>query len=80
MSTFTPAKKGAFEWVQCQQFAIVGPGKSYVLKGLIQLCKNEQLVVAELAPSGIAAHFIGGTTIHNCNSTLENGTIKAGRL
>ena len=47
ISTFTPYQKRAFEWVQCQldlnkplQVAVVGPagtGKSYLLKGLIQL-------------------------------------------
>ena len=47
ISTFTPSQKRAFEWVQCQldlnkslQVAVVGPagtGKSYLLKGLIQL-------------------------------------------
>ena len=53
ISTFTPSQKRAFEWVQCQlnmgkplQVAIVGPagtGKSYLLKGLIQLCKKEAI-------------------------------------
>ena len=72
------------------QVAVVGPagtGKSYLLKGLIQLCKNKQLVIAKLAPSGVAAHLIGGTTIHNffsldidCNSTLENDTVEVARL
>ena len=64
--------------------AIVGPagtGKSYLLTGLIELAKSKGLVVSKLAPSGIAAHLIGGTTVHNyfsldinCNSILENGT------
>jgi ABC-type transport system involved in cytochrome bd biosynthesis fused ATPase/permease subunit len=46
-STFTPSQQRAFDWVQCQldlgkpaQAAIVEPagtGKSYLLKGLIQL-------------------------------------------
>ena len=96
ISTFTPSQKRAFEWVQCQlelnkplQVAIVGPAgteKSYLLKGLIQLCKTKQLVVAKRAPSGVAAHLIGGT-IHNFfsldidyNSTLENGTVEVARL
>ena len=97
ISTFTPSQKRAFEWVQCQldlgkplQVAIVGPagtGKSYLLKGLIQLCKYRQLVVAKLAPSGVAAHLIRGTTMHNlfsldidCNSSLENSTVEVARL
>ena len=60
ISTFTPSQKRAFEWVQCQldlnkslQVAVVGPagtGKSYLLKGLIQLCKNKKLVVAISLP------------------------------
>lgn len=59
-----------------------GAGKSYLLKGLIELAKSKGLVVTKVAPSGVAAHLIGGTTLHNlfsldieCNSTLENGTV-----
>ena len=83
--------------MQCQlelgkpvQAAIVGPagtGKSYLLRGLIQLCKSKLLVVSKLAPSGVAAHLIGGTTVHkffsldvDCNSSLENGTVKVASL
>ena len=58
ISTFTPLRKRAFEWVQGQlelgkplQVAIVGPagtGKSYLLRGLIQMCKSKLLVVSKL--------------------------------
>ena len=70
--------------------AIVGPagtGKSYLLRGLIELLKSKQLVVMKLAPSGVAAHLIGGTTLHNffglnieCHSSLENGTVQVAKL
>ena len=95
VSTFTPSQKRAFEWMEGQldlnkplQVAIgpAGTGKSYLLWGLIQLCKNKLLVVSKLAPSGVAAHLIGGT-IHNffsldvdCDSSLENGTVEVARL
>ena len=58
-----------------------GTGKSYLLNALIELMRSHGLVVAKLAPSGVAAHLIGGQTIYHffsldieCNSTLEHGT------
>ena len=48
--------------------AIIGPagtGKSYLLQALIKQMRSQCLVVCKLAPSGVAAHLIGGTTIHN---------------
>ena len=64
-----------------------GTGKSYLLKGLIELAKSKGLVVTKVAPSGVAAHLIGGTTLHNffsldieCNSNLENGTVQVTKL
>ena len=97
ISTFTESQSRAFKWVENQlaaskqiTAAIVGPagtGKSYLLPGLIELLKTKQLVVMKLAPSGVAAHLIGGTTIHNffvldidCNSSLENGTVQVAKL
>jgi len=94
LASFTPSQHRAFDWTtaaldsQSQiQVAIVGPagtGKSYLLNALIEMMRARGLVVAKLAPSGVAAHLIGGTTIHNffglnihCDSSLENGTAKA---
>jgi len=48
--------------------AVVGPtgtGKSYLLNRLMDLMRSCGLVVAKLTPSSVAAHLIGGTTIHN---------------
>ena len=96
ISTFTEAQLRAYRWIEDQfnnkqvRAAIVGPagtGKSYLLKGLIELAKSSGLVVTKVAPSGVAAHLIGGTTLHNffsldieCNSTLENGTVQVTKL
>ena len=75
VGTFTESQLRAYRWIESQlnggkqvNAAVVGPagtGKSYLLKGLIELAKSKQLVVGKLAPSGVAAHLIGGTTIHN---------------
>ena len=75
IQTFTESQLRAYRWVE-KEFndnrqvfaAIVGPagtGKSYLLNGLIELAKSKGLVVTKLAPSGVAAHLIGGTTVHN---------------
>ena len=97
VSTFTESQLRAYRWVEGQfnqnkqvRAAIVGPagtGKSYLLNGLIELAKSKGLVVTKVAPSGVAAHLIGGTTLHNffsldieCNSTLENGTVQVTKL
>ena len=49
--------------------------------------RSQCLVVCKLAPSGVPAHLISGTTIHNflCldlgyNSSLENGVFQTTRL
>ena len=72
------------------QAAIIGPagtGKSYLLQALIKQLRSQCLVVCKLAPSGVAAHLIGGTTIYNffsldleLNCSLENGTFQTTRL
>ena len=97
VNTFTESQLRAYRWVEGQfnqnklvHAAIVGPagtGKSYLLKGLIELARSKGLVVTKVAPSGVAAHLIGGTTLHKffsldieCHSTLENGTVEVTKL
>ena len=70
--------------------AIIGPagtGKSYVLNAIVAYWRKNGLVVAKLAPSGVAAHLIEGVTIHhlfnldidlNCN--LQHGTAQTTML
>ena len=95
--TFTPSQQAAFEWLtgklQCGDklsAAIIGPagtGKSYVLNAIVAHCRRNGLVVAKLAPCGVAAHLIEGVTIHrffnldielNCN--LQHGTAQTTTL
>ena len=97
VDTFTPSQQAAFEWLtgklQCGDklsAAIIGPagtGKSYVLNAVVAHCRRNGLVVAKLAPSGVAAHLIQGVTIHrffnldielNCN--LQHGTAQTTTL
>ena len=60
-----------------------GCGKSYVMGAIVTFLKNNNLVVTKLAPSGVAASLIKGTTIHivlkldiTCKTSLENGTVR----
>ena len=95
--SFTDSQQRAFQWITSEiehnrqvQAAVIGPagtGKTYLLQALIHKIKNLCLVVCKLAPSGVDAHLIGGTTIHNffCldleyNTSLENGTFQTTRL
>ena len=97
IETFTESQLRAYRWIESQfndnkhvRAAIVGPagtGKSYLLKGLIELARSKGLVVTKVTPNGVAAHLIGGTTLHNffaldiqCDSSLENGTVQAAKL
>ena len=74
VDTFTESQLRAYRWIEGEfnnkqvRAAIVGPagtGKSYLLKGLIELAKSKGLVVTKVATSGVATHLIGGTTLHN---------------
>ena len=68
VQTFTESQLRAFQWVKdkfesneqlmAAVVGLAGTGKSYLLKGLIELAKSKNLVVSKLAPSG-AAHFSG---------------------
>ena len=60
VDTFTESQLRAYRWIEGQfnnnrqvRTAIVGPagtGKSYLLKGLIELAKSKALVVTNVAP------------------------------
>ena len=58
--------------------AVVGPagkGKSYLLKGLIELVKSKGLVVTKLAPSGVDKQkwyvHHGLTMWYTCDSYMQ---------
>ena len=94
-SKFTDSQARAFRWIQdgIQQSAspllaafvgAAGCGKSFLMGGIVQFLRQSNLVVSKLAPSGVAASLIKGTTIHNFfgldieyNSSLEKGTVEA---
>ena len=97
IDTFTESQLRAYRLIEDKitnhnqiSAAVVGPagtGKSYLLKAVIELAKTRSLVVGKLAPSGVAAYLIGGTTIHNFfgldiegNSSLENGSTQIAKL
>ena len=80
VDSFTESQLRAYRWIKGQfnnnkqvHAVIVGPagtGKSYLLKGSMGLAKCKGLVVTKVAPSGVAAHLIGDTTLHNIISFL----------
>ena len=94
-SKFTDSQARAFQWIQdgIQQSSspllaafvgAAGCGKSFLMGGIVQYLRQSNLVVSKLAPSGVAASLIKGTTIHNFfslditgKSSLEKGTVEA---
>ena len=93
-SKFTPSQQRTFDWIRNAiqdsgqvLAAIVGAagcGKSFVMGAIVAHLKQCNLVVTKLAPSGVAASLIKGTTIHKFfkmditgKSSLENGTVDA---
>ena len=97
-SKFTESQQRAFDWLKnsIEQnssqilVALVGAagcGKSFVMGAMVEYLRQCNLVVTKLAPSGVAASLIKGTTIHNFfkidiygKTSLENGTIDASLL
>ena len=96
-STFTESQLRTFRWIESNldlgnhiRAAIIGPagtGKSYLQKAIIELAKTKGLITTKVAPSGVAATLIEGTTLHNFygldingDSHLEKGNIQAARL
>ena len=74
-SKFTPSQERAFNWLKGSigdggsqvLSAIVGAagcGKSFMMGAMVEYLKQCNLVVTKLAPSGVAASLIKGTTIH----------------
>ena len=92
---FTASQQRAFDWLKYSVeqnssqilVAVIGAagcGKSFVMGAMVEYLRQCNLVVTKLAPSGVAASLIKGTTIHNFfkidisgNSSLENGTVDA---
>ncbi|OQV24828.1 putative ATP-dependent DNA helicase PIF1 [Hypsibius exemplaris] len=64
-----------------------GVGKSYLLKALVAWLRDRHITFAKCATTGIAAHLIGGRTVHNFlgmdfefNSRIQHGTFQAKAL
>ena len=95
ISKFTPSQQRAFDWltkvIEQDDYQVLvalvgaaGCGKSFVMGAMVEYMSQYKLVVAKLAPSGVAAPLIKGTTIHSFfklditgKTSLENGTVDA---
>ena len=75
-SKFTPYQERAFNWLKSSVkhgdsqvlgtiVGAAGCGKSFMIGAMVEYLKQCNLVVIKLAPSGVAASLIKGTTIHN---------------
>ena len=76
ISKFTPSQQRAFDWltkaIECDDYQVLvalvgaaGCGKSFVMGAMVEYMRQCKLVVTKLAPSGVAASLIKGTTIHS---------------
>ena len=94
VSTFSESQRQAFNYITQSLSsgkqvltAIIGEagtGKSYLLKGIVEHATQIlHMSTKKLATTGVAAHLIGGETLHHffgmgidAKSWLENGTIE----
>ncbi|OWA55113.1 hypothetical protein BV898_19497 [Hypsibius exemplaris] len=93
----TPSQRSAFtyatdKWEAGQPVRLLitggaGVGKSYLLKALVAWLRDRHITFAKCATTGIAAHLIGGRTVHSFlgmdfefNSRIQHGTFQAKAL
>ena len=92
ITSLTKSQKEAYDYVNeqltkqrqllCTIAGPAGTGKSHLLKAITAMVKqNHKISIAKHAPTGVAAHLIKGTTIHQflrlnlkLHSFLEKGT------
>ncbi|OWA54846.1 hypothetical protein BV898_19239 [Hypsibius exemplaris] len=82
--TYTTDKWGAGQPVRLLITGGAGVGKSYLLKALVAWLRDRHITFAKCATTGIAAHLIGGRTVHSLlsmdfefNSRIQHGTFQA---
>ena len=93
-STLTPSQQQAYQYITqslstgkqvlTALIGEAGTGKIYLLKGIVEHAVSVlHLTARKLSTTGVAAHLIGGETLHHflqmdihCKSRLERGTIE----
>ncbi|OWA55537.1 hypothetical protein BV898_19921, partial [Hypsibius exemplaris] len=97
LNNMTPSQRSAFtyatdKWEAGQPVRLLitggaGVGKSYLLKALVAWLRDRHITFAKCATTGIAAHLIGGRTVHNFlgmdfefKSRIQHGTFQAKAL
>ncbi|OQV15448.1 hypothetical protein BV898_10323 [Hypsibius exemplaris] len=96
LTNMAPSQRSAFtyatdKWEAGQQVRPLitggaGVGKSYLLKALVVWLRDRHITFAKCATTGIAAHLIGGHTVHSFlgmdfefKSRIQHGTFKRKR-